>query len=150
MKSKNQKKKIEVVRGYFTIMDFMTVGLKLTGPELLVFALIYSYTYSGGKFNGSRKYISEMTGLSQRSVERGIAKLLQESYIFCAGRKGGGSGCGAEYTIDLDVLIKKQIDAGWYNDTEEEREAVEVWKNELQKSRRYEFYMKRCPENNKK
>ncbi len=58
------------------IYDFMR-ELGLRGTSLLVYAFIYSYRKSeAGFFYGKRQFIADECGISRRSVERGISKLL--------------------------------------------------------------------------
>ncbi len=46
----------------------MVNELKLTGNDLICYALIYGFTQSGGYFSNSSSYISEWLGVSKRSV----------------------------------------------------------------------------------
>ena len=63
-------------RGSFIIHSFM-IRLDLTASELLVYALIYSYTRSGdGFFWGSLDYAAEQTGVARRTVNGAVRKLL--------------------------------------------------------------------------
>ena len=64
----------------YSIHSFMTCIMKLSGAELLVYALIYSFSRTGA-FNGSRAYISSATGVTVRSVDRVLAKLTEKGYI---------------------------------------------------------------------
>ena len=65
----------------FSIYDFM-IYLGLTPSELLVYALIYSYSLcEDGVFFGSLGYISERTGVARRTVNSAVAKLLKKGFI---------------------------------------------------------------------
>ena len=72
----------ETKNTYFTIHSFMTSGLKLSGSELLTFALIYSFACSEERcFRGSLKYIAEHIGTTKRSVTNAIKSLTEKKLI---------------------------------------------------------------------
>lgn len=58
----------------------MVSELGLSGTELLVYALVYSFSRTG-YFNGSRSYIAKRTGASLRSVDRALHSLVDKGYI---------------------------------------------------------------------
>lgn len=88
----------------FRIFDFMITRMKLKGSELMVFALIYSFTISeGGEFHGSREYIARRTALSERSVDRALKSLSAEGWILNLGRRGGIFS-SIVYKADLDKI----------------------------------------------
>lgn len=67
---------------YVTIQDFMCFDLKLSGNELLVYALIYGFSKDGSsEFYGSRKYISEWFNISLPTVDKSINSLIQKNLI---------------------------------------------------------------------
>lgn len=66
---------------HFTIYTFMPRILGLGGGELLVYALIYSFSSKGEEFYGSVSYIAERTGLSVSSVKRALKSLSAMNYI---------------------------------------------------------------------
>lgn len=71
----------ETTNRNFSIYDFM-IYLGLTPSELLVYALIYSYSLTeDGVFFGSLGYISERTGVARRTVNAAVAKLLKKGFI---------------------------------------------------------------------
>ena len=119
MENKKTNKKEWAPKGYFTVMDFMTVGLGLKGADLLTFALIYSFCNVGLEFTGSRAYVAAMTGLSIRSVERSLATLCEKGYIKCVGRVKSTS-ANAKYCIDNDKLVLDLYKVGWCDAGEEE------------------------------
>ena len=72
----------ETKDSYFTVHSFMTSGLKLSGTELLTFALIYSFACSEERcFRGSLSYITERTGASLRAVNYALRSLLDKGFI---------------------------------------------------------------------
>ena len=72
----------ETKDSYFMVHSFMTSGLKLSGTELLTFALIYSFACSEERcFHGSLKYIAEHIGTTKRSVTNAIKSLTEKKLI---------------------------------------------------------------------
>ena len=61
--------------------DFMRTDLGLKGSELYVYAVIYGFTSSKGKFSGSLKYLEEVTGFDKRQCLRTLKKLTEKGYI---------------------------------------------------------------------
>nr|MBQ8891045.1 helix-turn-helix domain-containing protein [Clostridia bacterium] len=73
----------------FIIFDFMYNRLGLSGAELLVFALVYSYCRTGGgRFFGTRGHIAERTGLSLSSVSRVLGELCRRGILIKEGEEG--------------------------------------------------------------
>ena len=131
-------------RGFFTVSDFMSVGLGLKGCELLTFALIYSFANLGDEFRGTRKYISAMTGLSVRSVERALASLIERKFIRSVGRIGG-SNLNSKYEVNIDRLCYELEKIGWTDSDEEEALTGRPICNERIRKSYYNHYKKRCP-----
>ena len=78
---------------YWTIEQWMVTELGLTGAELHVFAIIYSYSREGsGTFFGSRAKLAEYTGVELRSVGRILSRLEASGYI----RKSEGFHAGTQ------------------------------------------------------
>ena len=74
---------------YFVIFEFMYNRLGLSGANLLVFALVYSYCASGsGRFFGTRAHLAERTGLSVSSVARALDELCDRGLIIKEERSG--------------------------------------------------------------
>ena len=66
----------------YSIKHFMTAELSLGGHELLIFAIIYSFTKgSENCFYGSQGYLSSASGLSVSTVARVLEKLVNRGYI---------------------------------------------------------------------
>lgn len=61
--------------------DFMRTDLGLKGSELLVYAVIYGFTQSKGKFSGSLNYLEEVTGFDRRQCLNAVKKLTEKGYI---------------------------------------------------------------------
>jgi predicted transcriptional regulator len=66
---------------YFSIHSFMTDELDLSGAELLIYALIYSFSDSEEGFHGSQDYISKRTALSLRSIAYATSSLVEKGLI---------------------------------------------------------------------
>lgn len=87
------------------IQSWMRTKLKLKGNELLVFAVIYSYSQNKEQiFSGSRRYIAEWAGIDIRSVGRVLKSLLEKGLLcmianheqaknLVINRKGQGTKC---------------------------------------------------------
>ena len=67
----------------FLIRRFFTEVLDLQGSELLVYALIYSFTIhtESSGYIGGLDYISRVTGVSRSSVARALNSLAEKYYI---------------------------------------------------------------------
>ena len=66
---------------HYTVYRFMTRELGLRGAELQVFALIYSFTVAVGEFSGSRAYVADTVGVTERTVDRALRELCQRGLI---------------------------------------------------------------------
>lgn len=81
--------------------DFMRTNLGLKGSELYVYAVIYGFSKSKGKFSGSLKTIEEYTGFDKRQCFNAVKKLTEKGYI----KKTVISTRKIEYTaVPLDEL----------------------------------------------
>lgn len=68
----------------FKIHGWMVTQLKLKGNELLIYAIIYSFSQNNngdGIFNASTAYLCEWTGLSQRAVINCLIRLIENNLI---------------------------------------------------------------------
>ncbi len=66
----------------YCIHRFMLGELGLRGGDLLIFAVIYSFTHGErGSYYGTQKYLSDSTGLARSSVKRSLTALLDKGYI---------------------------------------------------------------------
>jgi len=67
---------------YFTILDFMVKDLKLSGNELLIYALIYGFSQDGdSEFKGSINYLSERIGACRKTTQNTLNSLLKKGLI---------------------------------------------------------------------
>jgi len=66
---------------YYTVQGWMVNELKLSGNELLIYAVIFGFTQDGRRFKGGLQYIADTIGVSKRSVSR-LMKQMCEKGIF--------------------------------------------------------------------
>ncbi len=67
---------------YYTVCGWMLNRLHLTGNDLIVYALIYSFSQDGeSEFKGSLSYIQGFTGLSKRTIQNILDRLVVSGYI---------------------------------------------------------------------
>ncbi len=66
----------------YCIHSFMCEELGLSGGELLIFAIIYSFTKGElGLYYGTQEYLARSSGLCESSVRRILSSLLSKKYI---------------------------------------------------------------------
>lgn len=67
---------------FYVIQSWMVRKLKLTGLDLLIFAIIYGYSQDGeNEYFGSLTYLAEMTGCTKRGVIKSLTNLVDNGYI---------------------------------------------------------------------
>lgn len=93
---------------FVTLAEWMVKKLNLHGDELIVYAIIYSFSQDGSSsFRGSIKYISFWTGRSRPTVIKTLKSLMSKNYIFkkeiqYTGKNSDYHYC--EYRANLSVL----------------------------------------------
>lgn len=80
----------------FRVHGWMRTLFDLTGTELLIFAIVYSYTKSGGDGVGGNRFFMEWTGASEDTVTRSVKNLEQAGLIAA---NGAGRGKLKKYTV---------------------------------------------------
>lgn len=71
---------------YFVVEDFMTRDLHLQHTELLVYALVHTFSQKEqGCYFGSLSFTADLLGCSTDSVGRAIKKLTEAGLIKCIG-----------------------------------------------------------------
>lgn len=89
---------------FYTIQGWMVNQLNLQGNELLVYAIIYGFSQDGeSEFNGSLKYLSEMTNSNKSTMSRTIEKLIDKGLIIRKKYEINNSIC-YHYVVDLGGL----------------------------------------------
>ena len=99
---------------YYTIFGWMLKELNLNGIDLVVYAIIYSFSQDGeSEFKGSLAYIAEFTGASERTIRRSLRHLEDMGYIEMSERnQSAGIANSYRSIVDLNRLseIGKQND----------------------------------------
>ena len=89
----------------FIIHDWFINKLNLTGHELILYALIYSFSKDGNsKYYGSITYLKNITGVKSRTtVINSLKNLIDKGYIK---KEIGNSTETNKYYADLEVVQK--------------------------------------------
>jgi predicted transcriptional regulator len=67
---------------YFTVQGWMVNRLKLSGNELMVYAMIYGFSQDNkSKFKGSYQYLANAIGVSKRSIVTILNKLTKKGLL---------------------------------------------------------------------
>lgn len=67
---------------YYIIHSWMTTKLNLKGLEREIYAIIYGFSRDGsGVFNGSVKYLANLTNSTERGVQKAITTLIDKGHI---------------------------------------------------------------------
>lgn len=67
---------------YITIQGWMRTDLKLSGNELIVYAIIYGFSQNKqGEFTGSAQYLADWVGCTRRTVMSILNKLVENKLI---------------------------------------------------------------------
>ena len=91
---------------YITLQGWMINELKLSGNELILYALIYGFSQDGkSRFKGSLQYLAETLRIAKRNVIEVIKKLIKKGYIKKY-KSGIGRGFKCDYAVNL-LKIKK-------------------------------------------
>ncbi len=108
--NKNKRKTI-------ILENFMVEKLKLTGNDLILYALIYSFSKDGiGEFFASKEYVANRLGISISSVYKIMGSLLSRRLII---RNGSSENRKLpSYRVNLSVIEGKK-------EKSEEREEFE-------------------------
>lgn len=87
----------------FHVYGWMRTELGLSGTELVIFAIVYSYTRNGGAIGGIR-FFSEWTGASKPTVINSLQKLELAGLISAIET---GNGKLKKYTVSDGEPVKK-------------------------------------------
>lgn len=67
---------------FYVVHGWMLNKLHLKGAELNVYAIIYGFTQDGEtEFTGSRRYLSEFTGLTTKTIDNTLQALVEKGLI---------------------------------------------------------------------
>lgn len=69
-------------RNFITIEGWMRTDLKLSGNELIVYAIIYGFSQNKqGEFTGSAQYLADWVGCTKRTVTTILRKFVDEELV---------------------------------------------------------------------
>ena len=80
---------------FYSIYDWMTDDLELTGREMNIFALIYSFTEAGRDYDGGLAYLAKRTGTCRQHACVVLKQLQEKGLIAKKERFEGGLKCCA-------------------------------------------------------
>lgn len=121
---------------YYIIFAWMHKKLNLRGSELLVYAVIYSFTQDGKNwFTGGLKYICNLTALSKQTVIKTLKSLVEKKLIIKASKRFNNVWFTA-YQINLPV-VKKLDCAGQENLPEGSKNFTEGGQESLPNNKEY-------------
>ncbi len=67
---------------YFVVQSWMIKELKLSGNNMIIYAVIYGFCQTDGQyFNGSLSYLAEWANCSTKTVQRSLEELEKLGYI---------------------------------------------------------------------
>ena len=67
---------------FFTVQSFMIKDLKLSGNNMIIYAVVYGFCQTDGQyFNGSLSYLAEWANCSIKTVQRSLDELEKLGYI---------------------------------------------------------------------
>lgn len=66
---------------FVIIQGWMLSDLNLKGLDLLVYAIIYSFSKDGSEFSGSLSYLTEWTNSSNFGVRKSLQNLIDRGLI---------------------------------------------------------------------
>lgn len=96
----------------FVVDDYMmTAGLHLTGCELLLFALIFSYTRNNQTLFASEGNLADRLGYSRKQVDRALLSLRQSGLIVRSETKHAGMQ-SYDYIINMEQ-VRHNVPAWW-------------------------------------
>lgn len=94
---------------YINIQGWMSTKLKLSGNELIIYALIYGFSQiEDHTFHGSLKYICDWTNISKTSCIANLKKLLDKKLIIKKEKEINGLKF-CEYSTNLNSIQETYI-----------------------------------------
>ena len=89
----------------FLIEDWMmSERLGLKSNDLLLYALIHSYTRKGGTMFESETSLADRFGLSRKQVGKILKRLTEDGFIIRSGSKHSGLQ-SYDYTTNVDMIL---------------------------------------------
>lgn len=98
------KEKLIKDENYINIQGWMSTKLKLSGNELIIFALIYGFSQvENHSYHGSLQYICDWTNISKQSCISNLKKLVDKKFILKNEKEINGIKF-CEYSINLNSI----------------------------------------------
>lgn len=70
-------------KNFIVIQGWMINNLKLTGNDLIIYAIIYGFTQDEEQwFEGSRSYLAEWCNSTKRGIQKNLNRLVESKLIF--------------------------------------------------------------------
>ena len=67
---------------FILIQGWMINNLKLSGNDLLVYAIIYGFTQDGEQwFEGSRSYLGAWCNSTKRGIQKNLQRLVENNLV---------------------------------------------------------------------
>lgn len=96
---------------YVTLQAFMVNDLKLSGNELIVYAVIYGFSQDGKSwFSGSRAYLAQWCQVSKVTVSTNLNKLLKKGLIEKRSRVENGVTFADYRAVQSAIPVVKNLD----------------------------------------
>ena len=96
---------------YVTLQAFMVNDLKLSGNELIVYAVIYGFSQDGNSwFSGSRAYLAHWCQVSKMTVSTNLNKLVQKGLIEKRSRVENGVTFADYRAVQSAIPVVKNFD----------------------------------------
>lgn len=89
---------------YVVIHGWMITKLKLSGNNLIVYAIIYGFTQDDDQwFRGSREYLAEWCNATVRGIQKNLNYLVENNLILKKESHGYNQPC--EYKFNKEMLV---------------------------------------------
>ena len=72
------------------IEEWMIKDLKITGTEVMCFAVVYCYSKNGGSYYGGLPSLAERLGMPEVTLGRVIKRLVAKGFLHCTHISNGG------------------------------------------------------------
>lgn len=98
---------------YVTLQAFMVNDLKLSGNELIVYAVIYGFSQDGKSwFSGSRAYLAHWCQVSKMTVSTNLNKLVRKGLIEKRSRVENNVTFADYRVVQSAIPVVKNLDGG--------------------------------------
>lgn len=89
---------------YFTITGLMCNEMGLSGNELLIYAIIRTFTQDGtSSFRGGRNYLASTLNITKQTVDKALNSLISKKYIIKINVSNSPSNPFYEYQANLEL-----------------------------------------------